>query len=196
MFMLNTFKEKISFYALLLEAIGFIIMVSTVLTWIVRWTQDKIFFLKEVKFWIPFMDRCIECLQSDSIHYLKAMPLSHRLSGFLADGVTMAIIVAAIYCAICLMRCFRGGEIFSSQTIALLNKLSKLTLLWAFYGPINVFIMSKIAFYSATSEQRTLAMAFATDDAIIKLVFFGFFLVIALMMQEGYRLKNEQDLTV
>lgn len=195
MFTIKGSLQKISLYAGFLEGVGYIIIVSTVLTWIVRWTQDRIFFLTNVDFWIPFLDRCLECLQTNSIHYLKEMSGPQRLLGFVADGISMAILITAIYYAIRLMRCFRHGEIFSLHTICLLKNISKLALLWALYGPINIFIMSNFVL-TTSPEQRALTMAFATDDVILKLIFFGFFFVIALMMQEGYRLKSEQDLTV
>lgn len=196
MFKPKNITEKISLYALLLEILGIIIILSTMLTLIVRWTQDKILFLQDVDFWIPFLDRCIECLQTNSIHYLQALSLYQRMLGFLTDGVTMLIVVSAIYCAIRLMRLFRLGIIFSLETVGLLRNISKLALLWALYSPINVYIMNKIAFHTTHAAEQKLIMAYVTDDVILKLVFFGFILVISLMMQEGYRLKHEQDLTV
>ncbi len=159
--------------------------------------QDKIPVLKDLNFWYPSsVNRDpIASFQVDSLHYLREMPLGNRVLGFIAEGGLLALVLIGLFSCMKLMRYFKSGEIFSLRTISLLRKISMLALVWAVYSPLNTLLLSVIAFHENT-EQRGLSMAYASDDAMIKLLFFGFLLVITLMLQEGYHLKSEQDLTV
>lgn len=195
MFKTKNSLQKISFYAYWLEKCSMFLMLPLMLTVLVRWTQDKIPLLKDMDFWIPYIDRDNVLSYSNSLHYLNNMPPMDRVFGFLLDGVTMVILMAALFYSILLMHCFRNGEIFSVKTISLLRRVNILVLLWAAYTPIHCLLMGMVAFHENT-EQRALSMAYATDDALMKLLLFGFILVITLIMREGYRLQNEQDLTV
>ncbi len=188
--------QKITFYAGWMEKISIFLMPITVITLIMRWTQDKIPVLKNMNFWLPYMDRNnISSMCPDSLNFLRNISFEHRVIGFLVESITMVIVLAALFYCIKLMRCFYKGEIFSLTTVSLLRKMSKLALLWAIYTPICGLLLSVFVFHE-TAETTALSLGYAVDNAIIKLLIFGFFLVISLMMQEGFRLKSEQDLTV
>ncbi len=197
MFKKKNSMQKISFYAGLLEKVIIFLMGALVITFIAKWTQDKIPVLKDLNFWYPSsVNRDpITSFQVDSLHYLREMSLRNRVLGFIAEGGLLMLVLIGLFSCVKLMRYFKSGEIFSLRTISLLRKISMLALVWAVYSPINTLLLSVIAFHENT-EQRGLSMAYASDDAMIKLLFFGFLLVITLMLQEGYHLKSEQDLTV
>ncbi len=197
MFKTKNSMQKISFYAGWLEKAIILLMINLLIVFIARWTQDKIPVLKDLNFWFPWpLNRDpITSFQVDSLHYLREMPFSNKVLGFIAEGGLLVLVLIGLFSCVRLMRYFKSGEIFSLRTISLLRKISMLALVWAVYSPINTLLLSVIAFHENT-EQRGLSMAYASDDALIKLLFFGFLLVITLMLQEGYHLKSEQDLTV
>lgn len=189
--------QKISFYGGLLEKAIMYGMIALVLTYIAKWTQDLIPVLKNLTFWLPSpVGRDpISNSQVNSLHYLRELPVINRVICFIVEGGLLAIVMSGLFHCMRLMHYFKNGEIFSLRTIALLGNVSKLALIWALYSPFNTIVQSMLAFHE-TIDQRSLSIAYASDDACIKLVFFGFLLVLTLMLQEGYYLKSEQDLTV
>lgn len=197
MFKAQNSMQKISFYANLLEKAIIYIMIAVVITFVVGWIQDKIPVLRDLTFWLPtgISRGPISSLQVDSLHYLREMSFANRAIGFIAEGGLVAVVLTGLFFCIKLMRYFKNGEIFSLRTISLLRKISVLALIWAIYAPMITLLLSAIAFHE-TTEQRSLSIAYATDGAFIMLLFFGFLLVLTLMLQEGYYLKSEQDLTV
>ena len=152
---------------------------------------------KDLAFWFPtaISREPISHMQVNSLHFLREMSFANRAIGFIGEGGLVAVVLTALFFSIKLMHYFKNGEIFSLRTISLLRKISTLALIWAIYAPMITILLSVIAFHE-TTEQRGLSIAYASDDAFIKLIFFGFLLVITLMLQEGYYLKSEQDLTV
>lgn len=187
--------SSIAYYARIMEKFCMVLMASAVFTLLIRWTQDINPLLKNMGgFWLPYLDRNMYPT-SNSLQHLISMTLGRRFAGFLLDGITMTIVLLGLYCCVKLMRSFQKGDIFSEETITQLANISKVALLWALYGPINVLMMGIIAFL-ATPEQHAWALGYAVDDSIVKLVFFAFFFVLTLMMREGYRLKREEELTV
>ncbi len=187
--------KKISFYAFWLEKICIFFMAFLPIQLIIRWTQDKIPFLKQANVWIPSLDYPAGSISVDSLYYLQKMTFLERFIGFFIDLGTVIIVMGGLYVCAQLMQNFRAGEIFSFQTISRLRTLTTLALVWTGYSLLNVLMMTSIIL-NETPEQVALSMGYATDSAFIKAVFFGFLLIITIIMQEGFRLKSEQDLTI
>ncbi len=195
MFNTKTSPEKITWYANLLEKISIFFMAGTTLSLILRWTQDKIPFIKNVNFWVPALDRSnLSLMEIDSLNYLRDMSLFERFLGFSIEGISLLIVLSGLYCCLRLMRCFRQGELFSLHTVSLLSILTKLSFAWAVYTPLSTYFLGKLV--HETGEVKALSLAYSIDETSVKLLPFGFLFVLTLIMKEGYRLKHDQELTI
>ena len=84
---------------------------------------------------------------------------------------------------------------FSRNVFSLFRKISRIALAWAIYGPVKSIIMSLVLTIHNPPGSRIVSLTVSSND-IINIFIVGFFFVITSLMYEGYKLKNEQDLTV
>ena len=125
----------------------------------------------------------------------SVLTLVSRLLGALIDGVSVALLIWGCFCFIRVLRYYQRGELFTANTIALFNKMSRIAFAWALYEPFKFTLLSIVTTLSNQEGQRVIALGFTSND-VIHIFIVGFFLIITSLMHEAYELKNEYDLTV
>lgn len=125
----------------------------------------------------------------------SALAIASRVLGALIDGVSVALLLWGCICFIKVLRYYQRGELFTANTIALFNKMSRIAFAWALYEPFKFTLLSIVTTLSNQEGQRVIALGFTSND-IIHIFIVGFFLIISSLMHEAYELKNEHDLTV
>lgn len=118
-----------------------------------------------------------------------------RLLGALIDGISSALLLWGCICFIKVLRYYQRGEIFSANTLALFNKMSRIAFAWTIYEPLKFTLLSIVTTLSNQEGQRVIALGFTSND-VVHIFMVGFFLIITSLMQEAYTIKNENDLTV
>jgi len=134
---------------------------------------------------------------SNTIQDALLMPLSHRLMALFVSCISLAILCRGIIVFNRLMQSFYQGELFSQATAQQLHTLSKVALAWAVYTPIQSTLLGLITtlHHGIGKKMITLSISFGTHD-MINLMVFGAFVLATGLIQEGSKLKQEQDLTV
>lgn len=127
--------------------------------------------------------------------HAPAPSLLIRLLACLVDGISIALFVWGCLCFLKLLRYYRARELFSSNTLALYTKLSRIAFAWTLYNPLKFTLLSFITTINNPHGTRVIAFGFNSDD-IFYIFIVGFFLVITSLMQVAYELKHEHDLTV
>lgn len=125
----------------------------------------------------------------------SAMAILSRFLGAIIDGLSVALLLWGCIYFIKVLRYYQQGELFTANTIALFNKMSRIAFAWALYEPFKFTLLSIVTTLSNQAGQRVIALGFTSND-IIHIFMVGFFLIITSLMHEAYELKNEQDLTI
>jgi len=129
-------------------------------------------------------------------HAQPALPMAvSRLLGAFIDSISIALLLWGCICFIRLLRYYQRGEIFTADTLALFNKMSRIAFAWALYEPVNFTLLSIITSLANPAGQRVIAVGLTSND-LVHIVIVGLFMIITSLMQEAYTLKNEHDLTV
>lgn len=118
-----------------------------------------------------------------------------RLLGSFIDGISWALLLWGCLCFIKVLRFYQCNEIFSANTLALFNKMSRIAFAWTVYEPLKFTLLSIVTTLSNQEGQRVIALGFTSND-VVHIFMVGFFLIITSLMQEAYTIKNENDLTV
>jgi hypothetical protein len=118
-----------------------------------------------------------------------------RLLGAFIDGISWALLLWGCLCFIKVLRFYQRSEIFSANTLALFNKMSRIAFAWTVYEPLKFTLLSIVTTLSNQEGQRVIALGFTSND-VVHIFMVGFFLIITSLMQEAYTIKNENDLTV
>lgn len=154
-----------------------------------RWLLDLPPFLSEL-----YVKACYD-FDSSLWFKLPSIPFTHRLIGLFIDSFALGIICAGIIAFNRLMNRFREGDFFTSDIIQLLNTLSKLALCWAVYNPLRTTLLSVVTTLHKGVGSRIISVELGTKDIINVFIFICLILITALM-QESFKLKKEQDLTI
>lgn len=183
--------KNIKWYANFLIILSYILIPLLIIAFFMKWwSTGKIsYFPTESTAYAKFYGKDFD------IFNLPKSELLIRILGFIIDAPAFSILILGFTTLIKLMHCFKQGEVFSEQTINLFNKLSKLAFIFAIYSPIKDSIITTIVSLQNPPGQRIIQFAFTSSD-IINIFIFGFFVIISKIMQEGYKIKSEQDLTV
>ncbi len=213
---------KIQKYARWNETAAKILMCFSVSNWIAKWFFDWVLFYSlylfenlDVSKYKSFADvlekfpkeqlggvnLCDIAMQADTgsswigIANLAKLSWTSRLVGFLADGVSVGILIIGFYLFIKLMKQLKTGSLFSIDVIELLNKIAKVIFWFALYTPINRTIVSLLVAFSHPVGQRFWIATFNFND-ILTLAASWFFVILTSVMRESQQLKEEHDTTV
>jgi len=129
-------------------------------------------------------------------HYARLpLPVQARLLGFIIVMIPSCIAMYGNWVLIRLFRLYEVGEIFSESTVRCFRDISRMLMVWC----AAVFVTSPLLSVALTLHhppgQRLLVVGVRSMDITALLV--GFVLaVIAWVMEEGRKLREEQDLTI
>ena len=111
------------------------------------------------------------------------------------DSVYLFLALFGVFYFIKVLHYYKHGQVFTLEIFRLFRRISWIALIWAIYGPIKSIVMSLLLTFYNPPGSRIVALTVSSND-IINIFIVGFFFVITSLMYEGYKLKNEQDLTV
>ena len=129
------------------------------------------------------------------IKELSHMSFVQKVIGFVIDGFGLFILCMGIIAFNKLMKLLKSQIIFTSESIQLLSNLSKLALSWALYSPMRGTLLSLVTTIHKEAGNRIISAQFGLKD-MINIFVFVCIILITTLMQEGLKLKKEQDLTI
>jgi hypothetical protein len=116
-------------------------------------------------------------------------------SAIIVDSISMILFLFGCIYLIKLLNCYCRGELFSENIVRIYKYLLRIAFIWTCYVPFNRVLLGLITTLNNDPGYRMLHVSFTGND-IIHIFIVGSFLVMNTIMQEAYRLKQEQDLTV
>lgn len=130
------------------------------------------------------------------LYGIKLIPNVHlKLLAIAVDSISIFLfILGCIYFAK-LLNLYMKGEFFSKKSTLFYRAIVKIAFAWTFYNPVKLSLLSIITTFDNPPGQRILTLTIKDQD-IFHIFILGSFLVINSLMQEAYKLKKEQDLTV
>lgn len=128
-------------------------------------------------------------------HAYSFMVILVRIIGALIDAVSIGLIVWGCLCFIKLLGFYQRNELFSSNTLALFKKISRIAFAWVVYEPIKFTLLSFVTTMTNPIGQRIITIVITSND-VIHIGIVGFFWILTSLMHEAYILKSDQDLTI
>jgi len=122
-------------------------------------------------------------------------PFLSRILGIIIDGISVFLFCWGCICFIRLLRFYKEGELFTSRTLSVFRRLSRISFAWALYNPFKLTLLSIVTTFFMPGGQRVIALGITSSD-VINIFIVGFFLIIASLMKEAAKLQDELDLTV
>lgn len=121
--------------------------------------------------------------------------LGQKISGFVVDSIGTALLVYVLILVIKLMKYIIEQKYFTFQNISILQKISKLALLYVLYFPISGVLLSIITTVHKGPGKRIISVAFSHHD-IFNIMILCFMFIIITIFKKGYELEYEQKLTI
>lgn len=189
--------KKIKKYARFLELFClFVIIPLLILSFLYKWFYGE----------IPVYHDIADCAKKVtmytglSIFYpatqsANSTPIMTRMLAAFIDSISLGLFLWGCYCFINLLRYYKQGELFSLNTMSLINKLSRIAFAWTLYEPLKFTLLTFVTTASLHNGMRIISLGLTSND-VFHIFIVGFFLVITSLMHEAYELKNEHDLTV
>lgn len=131
----------------------------------------------------------------------KNWPIMHHLSvttkalGFLINLIPVGIAMLALYFLIRLFRLYERGTIFTIQNVRYLRNIGYTLLIGQLLSPIYDMLISLVLTWSNPHHYRMIGI---TEKGInVEMILVALLVIlISWIMLEGYKLKEEQELTV
>ena len=154
------FMNKIQKYAHFLELFCLIIVVPLlVLSFLYKWFYGD----------IPVYHDIADCAKKVTVYtglslFYTATPLLPstkiitRLLAALIDGISLGLFLWGCFSFIKLLRLYKQGELFSHNTMSLLNKLSRIAFAWTLYEPIKFTLLSFVTTASIHNGIRIISL--------------------------------------
>lgn len=173
---MNTYKN----YAVAIKVLSILMIVCTVILTISNWFYPSIY-----------------SVISDSLpkYDVSTFTFVQKISGFIIESISSAIFIFSLVLIVQLMNYIQNNEYFSQNTILLLKKISKLALIYAIYKPISSTILSVITTINNKPGERIISLTIGSDE-IWNIMIFCFMFIIVTILQRGYEIKHEQELTI
>ncbi|WP_025822318.1 DUF2975 domain-containing protein [Shewanella marina] len=132
-----------------------------------------------------------------NIHELTQTPLSMqtRVISIIVSLAYSLILISALNYLITLFKNYQKGDIFTLQNTKLYQKLGYSVFYWVIGGVIYHAVMTVVLSFNNPPGQRVLAIGVSGIDILGLLI--GFLIVmISWVMQEGYRIADENTHTI
>jgi hypothetical protein len=113
----------------------------------------------------------------------------------LVDGISIVLIMYITYYLAKLLDQYQKNNIFSPAVLAVYNKITYIALAWTIYNPIKSILLSIITTMYNPIGKRILSFTFTSSD-MYHIVIVGFLVILGSIMQEAYKLKQDNDLTI
>lgn len=156
-----------------------------------RW----LFFSGAANFLYPLYAKVSYSFNGNWLQELSEMSFIQRLGGFAIDIFGLVILCFGIIAFNKLLKLLKSQIFFTSDTIKLLSTLSKLALTWTVYNPTRGTLLSIITTLHKEVGNRMISFQFGLKD-MINIFIFVCMILVTVLLQEGFKLKKEQDLTI
>lgn len=156
-----------------------------------RW----LFFSEASTFWAEIYTNVSYSFGLNWLKELTEMSFLQRLSGFAVDTLGLVILCLGILALQKLLKLLKSQLFFNGETVKLLNNLSKIALGWTIYNPVRVTLLSLITTLHKGVGKRVISLEFGLKD-MVNIFIFASMILISVLLQEGLKLKKEQDLTI
>lgn len=155
----------------------------------------------------------VEWLNAPNVYYFKGMIVANifshhypilgtftvtkKLLGFLVDCIPLAVNLLVLYFLIKLFRLYERGEIFSIKNVNYIRNIGYILLIGQCLHPICDALMSIILTWNnhLYGAKRYIAITFSGTNLSIILIALLVILV-SWIMAEGYKLREENQLTI
>lgn len=128
-------------------------------------------------------------------HLLRPLSLSEKFSGFLVSCIPATISMTIAFLLKQLFNGFQRSEIFTLQNIQSIRRIGVTMFIWAAVNPFYQALMSFVMTHNNPHGERLIVISLGTDY-FRNLITAGLIFLIAYIMQEGLKLREEQALTV
>ncbi len=128
-------------------------------------------------------------------HILEPLSFTAKVWGFMVSCIPAMIGMIITFSLMRLFKYYQQGKIFTLDNIRQIKRVGLTMLAWAILNPIYQVLMSLVVTLQNPVGQRVIAINLDTDY-FRNLITAGIVFVIAYIMQEGVKLREEQALTV
>ena len=128
-------------------------------------------------------------------HLLEPLPLTVKVWGFMVSWIPATIGMLIAFSLMRLFSCYQRGAIFVIESIRYIRHVGILMFIWALLNPIYQVLMSLAVTLENPVGQKVIAINLDADY-FRNLITAGIVFLIAYIMQEGVKLREEQALTV
>jgi hypothetical protein len=183
---LHKIKKVSLLFRLLFQAVFIIFPIILVLYWLQAPTPLGFF----LDIQISFINNPFSAWKV--MHELSS---AEKLIGFLLSWLSMGVVEVVLYFLIKLFRLYENAEIFTMQNVRYIKNIAYVLLVGQVLSPIQEGLMSAALTWHNPHGYKVAAFSFSGGNMGVILMAF-FLLLISWIMTEGYRLKEEQALTV
>lgn len=124
---------------------------------------------------------------------VSSLSFGQAISGFIVEGIASALLAYGFLLVIRLMNYIKNDQYFTLETIKLLRRITQVSLIYVIYNVVCGMLLSVIT--SLNNPPAVLSLYIGTQD-LINILAFCFMFLMMTIIQKGYELKHEQELTI
>jgi len=117
------------------------------------------------------------------------------VSGFIVEGIASALLAYGFLLVIRLMSYIKNNQYFTLEIIKLLRCITQVSLIYVIYNVVCGMMLSAITSLHKGPGERIVSLSVGTQD-LINILAFCFMFLMMTIIQKGYELKHEQELTI
>jgi hypothetical protein len=130
------------------------------------------------------------------VHHSLPLPLMTKILGLLVSVLPAFVGMFISFSLMRLFTCYEKGVVFTQESIASIHRVGVTLFLWTLLNPIYQILMSAVLTWDkSVYGDRQISFAFGFDY-LENLILAGIVFLIAHIMREAIKLKEEQSLTV
>ncbi|MBE0586358.1 MAG: DUF2975 domain-containing protein, partial [Desulfofustis sp.] len=130
-----------------------------------------------------------------SYEIVGGFPPLVRVLGFAVSMIKGAVVMYGLWVLVRLFKLYQAGIFFQAENVRCFRNLSRSLVLWALAGVLVTPLLSVVLTMNNPPGQRVVEISLQSAD-LTALVVGGMLGVIAAVMEDGERLREEVDLTV
>ena len=130
-----------------------------------------------------------------SFYVTHPLSLETKIWGFLVSGIPACVGMFIAFSLMRLFACYERGGIFTQGSIVQIRRVGMMMFVWALLNPLYQILMSFVLTFDNPVGQRMISLSF-DFDYFRNLVLAGLVFLIAHIMREALKLKDEQALTI
>ncbi len=183
---MNKIKRVSLFFRIVFQFVFFALPVSLIISWI--YAPNEFMFLAGIFKW-----NAIPVAYHDAI--LHTLSVNEKIMGGLVSVIPLIVKMGIFYFLIKLFRLYEHGDIFSSKHVKYIRNIGYTLLIGQLIEPFYQFVMGFVLTLHNPPHHRYAAITL--DQTNIGMLLTALLVIlISWIMAEGYRLREEQQLTI